>query len=120
MDATSTNIAAASVTAPSDAARLMRIATLASVTVALTLIAAKTAAWWLTDSVSLLSTLVDSLLDAAASILTLFAVRHSVQPADAEHRFGHGKAEALARLGQAAFVAGSGLFVLAEAVRRFF
>src|SRR5512134_3530497 len=116
MDATGTNIAAAPVTAPGDAARLMRLATLASVAVALTLIVAKTAAWWLTDSVAILSTLVDSLLDAAASILTLFAVRHSVQPADAEHRFGHGKAEALASLGQAAFVAGSGVLLLAEAV----
>jgi ferrous-iron efflux pump FieF len=120
MDATSTNIAAAAVTAPRDAARLMRLATIASVTVALTLIVAKTAAWWLTDSVAILSTLVDSLLDAAASILTLFAVHHAVQPADAEHRFGHGKAEALASLGQAAFVAGSGVLLLAEAVRRFF
>jgi ferrous-iron efflux pump FieF len=120
MDATTTNIAAASVTAPGDAARLMRIATVASVAVALVLIVAKTAAWWLSDSVAILSTLVDSLLDAAASILTLFAVHHAVQPADAEHRFGHGKAEALASLGQAAFVAGSGCLVLAEAVRRFF
>jgi ferrous-iron efflux pump FieF len=120
MDATTTNIAAASVTAPGDAARLMRLATLASVTVALILIVAKTAAWWLSDSVAILSTLVDSLLDAAASILTLFAVHHAVQPADAEHRFGHGKAEALASLGQAAFVAGSGVLLLAEAMRRFF
>ena len=120
MDATGTNIAAASVMAPGDAARLMKLATIASVTVALILIVAKTAAWWLTDSVAILSTLVDSLLDAAASILTLFAVHHSVQPADAEHRFGHGKAEALASLGQAAFVAGSGVLLMAEAVRRFF
>jgi ferrous-iron efflux pump FieF len=120
MDATSTNIAAAAVTAPRDAARLMKLATIASVTVALVLIVAKTAAWWLTDSVAILATLVDSLLDAAASILTLFAVHHAVQPADAEHRFGHGKAEALASLGQAAFVAGSGVLLLAEAVRRFF
>jgi ferrous-iron efflux pump FieF len=121
MDATSTNIAAAAVTAPpGDAARLMKRATIASVTVALILIVAKTAAWWLTDSVAILSTLVDSLLDAAASILTLVAVHHAVQPADAEHRFGHGKAEALASLGQAAFVAGSGVLLLAEAVRRFF
>lgn len=120
MDAASTNIAAASITAPPDAGRLMKRATMASVAVALVLIVAKTAAWWLTDSVAILSTLVDSLLDAAASILTLVAVHHAVQPADAEHRFGHGKAEALASLGQAAFVAGSGVLLLAEAMRRFF
>jgi ferrous-iron efflux pump FieF len=114
------SLAATGAKSPADAARLMRLATLASVMVALILIVAKTGAWWLTDSVALLSTLVDSLLDAAASILTLFAVRHAVQPADAEHRFGHGKAEALASLGQAAFVAGSGCLLLAEAVRRIF
>jgi ferrous-iron efflux pump FieF len=102
----------------SEASRLMRRATIASVTAALLLIAAKLGAWFLTDSVAVLSTLVDSLLDAAASILTLFAVHHAVQPADAEHRFGHGKAEALASLGQAAFVAGSGALLLVEAVRR--
>jgi ferrous-iron efflux pump FieF len=120
MDAASTNIAAAAVVAPKDAARLLRLATMASVGVAFVLIGAKTAAWWLTDSVAILSTLVDSLLDAAASLLTLFAVHHAVQPADAEHRFGHGKAEALAGLGQAAFVAGSGCLLLIEAARRFF
>jgi ferrous-iron efflux pump FieF len=106
--------------APAEAGRLMRLATTASVSVAFVLIVAKTAAWWVTDSVALLSTLVDSLLDAAASLLTLFAVRHSVQPADAERRFGHGTAEALASLGLAAFVAGWGCLLLAEAARRFF
>ncbi|MCW5772821.1 MAG: cation diffusion facilitator family transporter [Rhodospirillaceae bacterium] len=117
MDASTTTAAAP---APGDAARLMRLATSASVSVALILIVTKTAAWWVTDSVALLSTLVDSILDAAASLLTFFAVRHSVQPADAEHRFGHGKAEALASLGQSAFVAGSGVLLLAESVRRLF
>jgi ferrous-iron efflux pump FieF len=101
-----------------EAARHMRRATIASVTVALILIGAKFAAWLVTDSVAILSTLVDSLLDAGASIVTLVAVRHATQPADAEHRFGHGKAEALASLGQAAFIAGSAVLVLFEAVRR--
>lgn len=100
-------------------ARLMRQATVASVAVAMTLIVAKLIAWLLTDSVALLSTLVDSVLDAAASVVILIAVRHAVQPADREHRFGHGKAEALAGLGQAAFVAGSGCFLLVETSRRF-
>ena len=62
----------------------MRRATIASVTAALLLIAAKVTAWALTDSVAVLSTLVDSLLDAAASVLTLFAVHQAVQPADAD------------------------------------
>ena len=81
----------------------MRVAAIASVSVALVLIATKFAAWVLTDSVSLLSTLIDSFLDAAASILNLIAVHHALQPADREHRFGHGKAEPLASLAQSAF-----------------
>jgi len=111
---------AADAASPAVASRLMRRATVASVAAALVLIAAKLVAWFLTDSVAVLSTLVDSVLDLAASVLTLFAVYHAVQPADAEHRFGHGKAEALASLGQSAFVAGSGFLLLIEAIRRVF
>ena len=100
-------------------ARLMRLATYASVTVASILIVAKLGAWLATESVSLLSSFVDSLLDVGASLANLFAVRHALQPADREHRFGHGKAEALAGLAQAAFIAGSGVFLILEAVDRF-
>jgi ferrous-iron efflux pump FieF len=96
----------------------MRRATYASVAVAATLILAKTIAWALTDSVSVLSSLLDSLLDAAASLVNLFAVRHALEPADEDHRFGHGKAEALAGLAQAAFIAGSALLLFSEAVHR--
>jgi len=99
-------------------ARLMRWATIASVTVACVLIVAKIGASMMTGSVSLLSSLVDSLLDAFASIVNLLAVHHALQPADREHRFGHGKAEPLAGLAQAAFIAGSGVFIAIEAVHR--
>lgn len=98
--------------------RLRRLATYASVAVAALLIAVKFAAWLDTGSVALLSSLVDSLLDAAASIVNLVAVRHAMSPADREHRFGHGKAEPLAVLGQSAFITGSAMLLLAEAVRR--
>jgi ferrous-iron efflux pump FieF len=53
-------------------------------------------------------------LDAFASIINLFAVKHALTPADKEHRFGHGKAEALAGLSQSLFIAGSALFLLIE------
>jgi len=107
--------------APSDeTARLMRLATYASVAVASSLILVKLAAWLYTDSISLLSTLIDSLLDVVASLINLFAVRHALTPADREHRFGHGKAEPLAALGQTAFIAGSGLFLVFEAGHRLF
>ncbi len=105
---------------PAVAARLMRAATYASVAVAGMLIVVKLAAWTFTDSVSLLSTLIDSLLDAAASMVNLLAVRHALTPADREHRFGHGKAEPLAALGQTAFIAGSAIFLVIEASHRLF
>jgi len=98
--------------------RLMRLATYASVSVAVTLIALKTGAWIMTESIAMLSTLVDSLLDALASIVNLFAVRHALTPADREHRFGHGKAEALAALAQSAFIAGSAVLLLFQAAER--
>ncbi|MDG2033565.1 MAG: cation diffusion facilitator family transporter, partial [Rhodospirillales bacterium] len=105
--------------AGSGVARLMRFATYASVTVASVLIVAKLGAWLATESVSLLASFVDSLLDVGASLVNLFAVRHALQPADREHRFGHGKAEALAGLAQAAFIGGSSVFLILEAIDRF-
>jgi ferrous-iron efflux pump FieF len=99
-------------------ARLLRLATNASVAVALTLIAAKGLAWSATGAVSLLAALLDSVLDAAASLLNLFAVRYALAPADREHRFGHGKAESLAALGQAMLIIVSGLFLVRAAIAR--
>ncbi len=103
---------------PSDAAKLLRIATYASVATATLLILAKTVAWLLTGSVSVMASLVDSVMDAGASLINLFAVRYSLMPADDEHRFGHGKAEALAGLGQATFIAGSAVFLVLHAFDR--
>ncbi len=96
----------------------MQRATTVAVSIALALILLKLAAWLITDSVSLLSSLVDSAMDALASLVNLFAVRHALQPADSEHRFGHGKAEPLAGLGQAAFISASGIYLIFEAVGR--
>ncbi len=109
---------AARVRDPALAGRLLRRAGYASVTVAVALIAVKAVAYVLTDSVSLLSSLIDSLLDLAASLVNILAIRHALVPADDEHRFGHGKAEPLAGLGQAAFIAGSAVLLLFEAARR--
>jgi ferrous-iron efflux pump FieF len=97
---------------------LMRRATRASLAVALSLACFKLGAWWVTDSVSVLASLVDSLVDLTASGLTLFAVKVSLQPADHEHRFGYGKFEPLAGLGQAALVGGSAVTLLYSAVQR--
>ena len=98
--------------------RLLHLATTASVATAAILIVAKLVAWLLTGSVSVLASLVDSMMDALASLINLFAVRYSLQPADAEHRYGHGKAEALAGLGQSTFIAGSAVFLVLESIDR--
>ena len=99
-------------------ARLLRLATRASLGVAITLVIAKGIAWWLSGSVSLLAGLTDSLLDSAASLLNLLAVHYALKPADDDHRYGHGKAESLAGLGQALFIAVSALLVGTQAVER--
>jgi ferrous-iron efflux pump FieF len=100
-------------------ARLLRTrATYAALAAATVLIAAKFAAWLGSGSVALLSSLIDSLVDAAASVVNFIAVKHAMSPADREHRFGHGKAEPLAALGQSAFLIGSAALLLVEAVQR--
>lgn len=99
-------------------ARLMRRATRLALAVALTLAASKALAWWLSGSVSLLAGLTDSLLDGAASLLNLLAVHYSLRPADDDHRYGHGKAEALAGLGQGAFISVSAILVCVQGVDR--
>lgn len=93
--------------APDVAARLMRRASLASMSVATILVVAKGLAWLVTDSVGMLSSLVDSALDLVSSLITFVAIRQALVPADEDHRFGHGKAEALAGMAQAGFIAAS-------------
>lgn len=98
--------------------RLLKLATYASITTAAILIAAKLGAYLLTNSVSVLASLVDSLMDAGASLINLLAVHYALAPPDHEHRYGHGKAESIAGLAQATFIAGSGVFLIIEAVDR--
>lgn len=98
--------------------QLLKRASYASVATALVLILVKLAAWLMTGSVSMLASLVDSLMDSIASLINLFAIRYSLQPADTEHRFGHGKAEPLAGLAQAGFICGSAGFLVLHAVDR--
>ena len=87
---------------PQRRARMMRSVTYGSLCVALTLVVLKVWAWRATDSVSILSSLADSMLDVVASLVTFWAIRFSLSPADREHRFGHGKSEGLAALLQSA------------------
>jgi ferrous-iron efflux pump FieF len=105
--------------APDATPRLMRWASIASMSVATVLIVAKTGAWLVTDSVSMLSSLIDSALDLVSSVITFVAIRLALTPADEDHRFGHGKAEALAGVAQAGFITASAGGLLLTVVDRF-
>ena len=108
---------------PSDnlqTARLKKIATTASVSLAVSLTVIKFAASLYTGSLAILSSMVDSLSDIFSSLITFVAVRFSSQPASSGHRYGYGKAEALSALIQSAFIAGSGVFVIYEGIHRLF
>lgn len=100
------------------AGNLMKWATRASVSVALVLVISKAVAWWLSGSVAMLGSMADSALDMMASLVTLFAVKMALLPPDDDHRFGHGKAEALAGLFQASIMTGSAVFLCLESASR--
>ncbi|MFN3229193.1 MAG: cation diffusion facilitator family transporter [Asticcacaulis sp.] len=101
-----------------DAQAATRWVTLMSVLAALILIGVKLVAWTLSGSISLLASLADSGLDLIASVTTFFVVRYAAVPPDAEHRFGHGKAEAFAALFQAGLVFASAALIGQEAIHR--
>jgi ferrous-iron efflux pump FieF len=97
---------------------LMQRTAWAAIIVALVLVFIKLAAYLISDSIAMLASLADSAVDVFASAINLIAIRHALMPADAEHRFGHGKAEPLAGLMQSAFIAGSVAFLAIESVSR--
>jgi cation diffusion facilitator family transporter len=96
---------------------MTRRVTALSVAVAAVLIVVKTLAWLASGSVAMLASLSDSGLDLIASLITFFAVRYAAEPPDAEHRFGHGKAEAFSSLMQGGLVFASGALIGQEAIR---
>ncbi len=99
-----------------EASVLTRRITLASTGVALLLVTIKGAVWLLGGSTALLASAADSGLDLLASLVTFFAVRYASSPPDAEHRFGHGKAEAFASLMQGGLVFASAALIGREAI----
>lgn len=101
---------------PAETAALTRRVTLLSVATAAVLVTLKTGVWLMSGSMALLASAADSGLDLVASLVTFFAVRYAVAPPDAEHRFGHGKAEAFASLVQAGLVFASAALIAREAV----
>jgi len=103
-----------------EAGNSMRMASLVSLIVGVILVSIKAFAWLMSDSLSMMSSLADSVLDVMASTVNFVAVRYALQPPDKEHRFGHGKAEDLATLAQSTFICGSGAFLVIEGIKRLF
>jgi cation diffusion facilitator family transporter len=99
-----------------ESAALTRRVTGLSMAVACILVALKAVVWLATGSVALLASMADSGLDLIASAITFFAVRYAAAPPDAEHRFGHGKAEAFASLIQAGLVFASAALIGRDAI----
>mgnify|MGYP004641884327 CR=1 FL=1 len=98
--------------------QLMRWASYCSVATAIGLIIVKIISFFMTNSLALLSSLMDSGLDLGASVVSLIAIHQALVPADKEHRFGHGKAEALGGLIQGVIICLSGLFLLYETAQQ--
>jgi ferrous-iron efflux pump FieF len=101
-----------------DEARAKVLAAQLSILAAGFLITLKTVTGFLTGSLSVWASLLDSTMDIFASVINFFAVRAAARPADEDHAYGHGKAESLAGLFQSLVIAASGLFLIWEAARR--
>lgn len=101
-----------------EADKLKHRASVASISLAGVLSLLKLGAAFYSGSLAVLSSMIDSLSDILASAITFVAIKFSAKPASEMHRYGYGKAEAVSALFQAAFIAGSGLFVMYDAVAR--
>ncbi|KZN33343.1 iron transporter [Pseudoalteromonas luteoviolacea DSM 6061] len=99
---------------------LVRFSSIFTIVMAGLMIVAKASAWLSSGSAAMLGSLTDSMLDVTASLMSFFVLSYALRPADDDHRFGHGKAEALAGLGQAAFISGSACFLAFHGVERLF
>lgn len=98
--------------------KLKRLAATLSVSLAVALCFLKIFGSIYTGSLAILSSLIDSLADVFASSLSFVAIKFSIRPASLEHRYGYGRAESISALAQAAFIAGSGLFVMYDGITR--
>ena len=104
---------------PDEVARLKKAATAAALAVGIVMLGMKLGAWVMTDSVSVLTSLMDSILDCSVGMINFMAVRKALSPANRFHRFGFGKIEPLAALSEAVFLLGVAIMILIEAIDRF-
>ncbi len=93
-------------------AKAMQMVTSVSLSFAFVLLVLKGIVWWRSQSMAMLASVADTALDLVTSSVMFMAVRYALTPADEDHRFGHGKAEALAALVQAVLTFGSGIALI--------
>ena len=108
-------------TEPIDAAEapaLKNLSARVTLVVAILLVIVKLAGWLATGSMALLASAIDALVDTGASIVTLVGVRYAQRPPDRDHRFGHGKGEAVAAFTQASFLAGAAVVLAFQSLQR--
>jgi cation diffusion facilitator family transporter len=98
---------------------LLKMASYLSVANAFIIVAMKLYGWIITDSVSILASLIDACLDISSSIVNLIAIRLAIQPPDDNHRFGHDKIEDLAVFAQSMFFGGSSVFLVFNSIKKF-
>lgn len=98
----------------------VKLAAIASTTVAILLVLIKLYAWLVSDATAMLASATDSLLDVLVSVINLLILRFALSPPDDDHKFGHGKAESLAGIAQAAFIAGSAMLLIFHGIERIY
>ncbi len=108
------------VTEDSKYARLVVMASLSSIMMALLLVMAKMLVWFFSNSITILASMTDSMIDLVPSVINYIAVRFAIKPPDEDHNYGHAKIEALAGLAQCAFISASAIFLLVSSINRYF
>jgi ferrous-iron efflux pump FieF len=101
-----------------EASALKNVSARATLVVSMLLVVVKLAGWLVTGSIALLASAIDSLVDTGASVVTLWGVRYAQRPPDRDHRFGHGKGEAVAAFTQASFLAGAAFVLAFQSIER--
>lgn len=96
--------------------KLLKRISLASIILAIALTILKIGAWYLSSSISLLASLIDSATDILASSINFFSIRYAMREADNNHHYGHGKAESLSAIAQSMFITGSSFFLILNAI----
>ena len=108
------------VTEDSKYARLVVMESLSSIMMALLLVIAKMLVWFFSNSITILASMTDSMMDLVTSVINYIAVRFAIKPPDEDHNYGHAKIEALAGLAQCAFISASAIFLLVSSINRYF